>query len=389
MSAHVTQWLSAYLDGETAPAERARVEEHLRECPDCEGRLEQLAAVDAAARELPVEPPAGYLDSFSSRVRQRIEASRRPFRLPVWALPLAAGLIIAVAAPLALRHRGLAPPPATFDPVAGERADRAAGEGADQVPPASMAPEAPRPELEATSRKKETVSKQNPGALATTDAHNGAFAQAPVVIGGKRPSDEKPQEAAADGFVGAAPPPAVLRDGERQAEAKRAENRGRLEEAPLQAAKPTPPPPSVVTATGAVEKLEKDDRSQAKTLASPGAEEAAGAAFRRVPAGPPAPARPTTAPVTFEELRQSVVATLEEARAARARCRAFIRDHPDDPRRDEARVLAIEMGNLVYRFSGNPADREETLAEARTYLADKEARQRRRVEDIAGTLKKP
>src|SRR6185503_11861093 len=123
--AHVTASLSAYLDGEIGAAERARLEEHLRECPDCGLQLEQLAAVDAAARELAVEAPPGYFDSFAGRARRRIEAARRPRKVPLWVMPLAAGLAIAAILPLVLQQRmstsasRAAEAPAVKAPVAG------------------------------------------------------------------------------------------------------------------------------------------------------------------------------------------------------------------------------------------------------------------------------
>src|SRR5439155_741110 len=61
--------------------------------------LGELAAVDAAARELPVPAPPGYFDSRPARVRARLP--RPPRRSPpVWVWAAAAGIAIAALAPL-------------------------------------------------------------------------------------------------------------------------------------------------------------------------------------------------------------------------------------------------------------------------------------------------
>ena len=60
MNGHERERLSAYLDGELAPAERAKVAAHLGACAECAARLAELAAVDEAAAALPAEAPHGY-----------------------------------------------------------------------------------------------------------------------------------------------------------------------------------------------------------------------------------------------------------------------------------------------------------------------------------------
>ena len=91
MSGHPGERLSAFLDGELPAADRAQVEVHLRECAACARELEELAAVDAFARELPVEAPAGYFEVLPSRVRARVRRPARIPRLAVWAAAGGAG----------------------------------------------------------------------------------------------------------------------------------------------------------------------------------------------------------------------------------------------------------------------------------------------------------
>ena len=63
--------LSAFHDGELPVADRARVDGHLRGCPECSARLAALARVDQAAG-VP-DPGPAYWDRFNARVMDRVE----------------------------------------------------------------------------------------------------------------------------------------------------------------------------------------------------------------------------------------------------------------------------------------------------------------------------
>ena len=127
MNAHPVESLSAFLDDELADVERRGVDAHLAACPSCARHLSELAAVDALARDLPpAGAPDGYLEALPGRVRRRIRADRPAVARP-WVWPLAAGLALAVLAPIVLlQQRARYSPPA----------DRAAEEA---VPPAAPA----------------------------------------------------------------------------------------------------------------------------------------------------------------------------------------------------------------------------------------------------------
>ena len=63
--------LAAFHDGELPAAERIRVEEHLRGCPECAALLADLARVDRAIG-VP-DPGPAYWDRFNARVMDRVE----------------------------------------------------------------------------------------------------------------------------------------------------------------------------------------------------------------------------------------------------------------------------------------------------------------------------
>jgi len=63
--------LTAFHDGELQASDRARVEEHLRGCPECGARRADLARVDQAAG-VP-DPGPAYWDRFNARVMERVD----------------------------------------------------------------------------------------------------------------------------------------------------------------------------------------------------------------------------------------------------------------------------------------------------------------------------
>ena len=63
--------LTAFHDGELPAADRARVEEHLRGCPECRAQLADLGRADQAAG-VP-DPGPAYWDRFNARVMDRVE----------------------------------------------------------------------------------------------------------------------------------------------------------------------------------------------------------------------------------------------------------------------------------------------------------------------------
>ena len=95
--------LSAYLDGELMPPQRAEVEAHLASCPRCQEELAELKTLAAGVAALPRLEPA---PQFLAEVRRKIARGDKPepvtwrdylFR-PVWLkVPLEAAAVIAIA----------------------------------------------------------------------------------------------------------------------------------------------------------------------------------------------------------------------------------------------------------------------------------------------------
>ena len=93
---HPHELVSAYLDGELAPTERATVERHLRECESCSvlaGDLRRLSI--AVAAETPPPVPAGLAARISRRLHPGDQA-RSPRRWS-WMSPLPLGAVASLA----------------------------------------------------------------------------------------------------------------------------------------------------------------------------------------------------------------------------------------------------------------------------------------------------
>lgn len=167
MSGHVTELLSAYLDGQVSGDERARITAHLEACAACRAHLESLRQTVRVLRGAePVRAPEG----FRAQVRARVEAeARRPVRR--WHLPpvtwswKTAGAVVTVVLiglftvnvlreqfPASLGERGapkggFTPPAASVDRAAPPTPGVIAPQARVAVPPAPMTPEPVLPAL--------------------------------------------------------------------------------------------------------------------------------------------------------------------------------------------------------------------------------------------------
>ena len=114
-----TSRLSEYVDNELAPAERAALDAHLRECPACRVTLDELRAVTARAHALADRTPVNDLwpgiaaaigsDISPLAARRRREPGRRRFSFSMPQLAAAAVLLMAVSGGAVWTLRNAAP----------------------------------------------------------------------------------------------------------------------------------------------------------------------------------------------------------------------------------------------------------------------------------------
>ena len=360
MSGHERERVSAYLDGELGPAERAEVEAHLAVCAACAALLEDLAAVGAEAAGLPAAAPEGYFDRFPSRVVARLRAAdarRRPFRLPVWTWAAAAALVLAAVTPLTLR---------------GRRAPAAPATGADiQAVPRGAAPfEAVR----GPAARLPTGTPSPAPAGTTAPLSSPSFPAAPPAKAGKRvvrgePSpEEEEKEAAARPAVLDRAGPAPARD---VVAADATREREEIE-------RPLPDANAIPVSAGGPATLA---RSAAAPAAAPA--EASAPAVKGMRS--PALAIADEEGRAFRRLDATHPSSTEEWRRLREAWLAFAAAHPADRRADEARVRAIEAGREAWLAGGSAADEEAFRRDAAAYLAAETSLQKQRVERLLAT----
>jgi hypothetical protein len=412
VSGHVLERLSAYLDGEILVTERQAIDVHLRECAECARRLEELAAVDEAARRMPLPEPPGYFEAFPARLRERLgreQPSAAPvhWRLPAWTWAAAAALFLAVITPAVLR-RGSPPAPGAPEYPAPAAAD-AASSGAPSPAPAAPGEAAEaRLETAASAPPATYAYAQAPQAKARARANDASLeadraaslakkADAPVEgkLAGRL--EQRPSGAAAATGV-AAPLAEEAQQGVRDlgyvepqragAERPAAEPVGQSQVAPRTAPGTvggfaTPPTPPTTNPPSPADRKDERARRQA-----PGAKRELGPEKQAPPeAQPPAagyaakamPASPSAPEAEHRRLAATSPGSALEARTLRGRWLELARRQADATLADEARVRAILASADAYRLSGLPADLEVLRADVEAYLARPDVRQPDRV----------
>jgi hypothetical protein len=322
VSAHETERLSAWLDGELSTADRAAVAAHLAGCVECARLLEAMAAVEERLRESAVEAPPGYFAAFPERIRDRLGEARprRPRRVPSWTWAVAAALLLAVVTPLTLRTRATAPPSSSPPP----RNEVAPGGAAEAVGDHGPGPAAARPVEPPVTRPPAPAARQKNEAA---PPERGAAPASPSHDAAARP-DRKPEQAA--------PAPAELRRQTPAAERDETAAGAAAFEAPARAA-------AVLSAPTAPAPL---DEGRAKAVLA----------------------------------KRSV----EDWRRERDRWRSFVEASPEAPGADAARLRVVEASFEILSLTGQEADREAFEREARAYLARKDAAGRDRVLGLLG-----
>lgn len=100
-SVHVTDLISAYIDGALSEAERVQVEAHLEHCDECRRHVGALREVVTLVRSAePVSAPEGFRAQVRTRVERIAAPASRSWRWP--ALPLSWRVISAAAAVLVI-----------------------------------------------------------------------------------------------------------------------------------------------------------------------------------------------------------------------------------------------------------------------------------------------
>jgi Putative zinc-finger len=362
MTAHAFDRLSAYLDGELAPEELARVESHVGDCPACARRLEELAAVDDAARRLPVVVPRGYFESLPARVRRHLEqrASPRRWRVPVWAWAAAAAVVLAVLTPATL-HR---PAPVPTGPSGTAARD----DGAQQSAPVSQTLEAPRPAAPAPAPSAGVPERvdRTPGRRPSGPSASAPPAPTPALSRNQAPSGEAelagfaaaPRKASEETSPAAAPAPGAApellagRDADERVAAS---------------AEPTPTPRLETAGVAKRRRAEEHTASMAEAV--------------RV--------APPTVEARYRALASRRVTTLEEARGLREAWRALAERDPGGPRADTARVGVIAAGAEAVRLGGDAEDLALLERDGAAYLARRDAAQADRVREILASVAEP
>jgi len=366
MSTHPVEWLSAFLDDELEDAERRGVAAHLAACPSCARHLRELAALDALARAAPLAPaPDGYHDALPGRVRRRIRADRPASTRAPWMWPLAAGLALAVLAPLVLHQQ-----------LSRERVPSSGSAVVMEAPTAPATTMAPEQSKAAAAPPRSAAAPQDERRRVDSRVSEG---EGTLTRLSRVPQREAvPQPKAHKGF---AAPPSAARANEEDRAAQRAETvvAGAVPEAPPAAAAPTGQEALAAAGRRKEEPAESADRlAGGVDAASP---------LKKVDAPRPSAAAPK-AEEGFRDISSLPASTPEEARRAREAWRRFVALHPAGPRADEGRVRFIEAAVAVFRLTRDEGDRAIAEREGRAYLAIPGAPQASRVRDALRRLER-
>ncbi len=370
MSGHERERLSAFLDGELPPGERAAVEAHLAACPECTAFLAEMAAVDEAAASLPVEAPAGYFDTFPRRVRARLRPRKAALparRVPVWTWAAAAALLLAVITPLTLRQ--------SRPPAQESRPSEPAGVPAfvPMPPDQDLRVKAGAPEPKATpAAPTPRPLPTAPPAARRSDLPLGV--QPPTGVAAPQAKRDQPAEGRFAPQPAATPPTAELGLARRQAAAD-AESEG-----------------AAGGVVGDVVPQEASNREKAERVAPPPAiaAEAASPMTSAASAGRGAtPASLKAQEDAFRRLEAVRPRTAAGWRRVREQWKALAAAATDPVRADEARVRAIIAAREAWKAEGDGGDEAVFRIEAEAYLRRDDAREKPRVEGLLAEAPRP
>lgn len=356
MNAHPQDRLSAYFDGELAAEERAAIALHLRDCDACAGMLEELAAVDALARNTAVDAPAGYFEELPSRLRRRllektphrrraatvpVPAKARPAAWPAWAYVAAATLLVAAVAPFVVRQ--------TRQPVAFEATEATPRPASSAVPDApAVTPPTPAPVADSARPPAASRARAEPATRSLPPASRAAsapLASSPAPRLESRESAGREQEGGKADTALSAPPPAPP------------------------SAEPSAVEGIAAEAAPAAAAAERDLAS-ASPAPSP-LEPAAATPIATVMRAQPSAVLRKAAPVErsaaqFAKLEARSAETAAEVRELRQAYRGFLTENAASPNAGEAWLRIVEHGVRLAKLSQEAADWEQARADAAT-----------------------
>jgi hypothetical protein len=382
VSAHLGERLSAFLDGEMSAADRTEAQAHLRECAHCARAMEEMASVDALARELTVEAPEGYFDALPGRVRARLRAPhrRRIAPMAIWAAAAAAVVMFAVVTPQMVLKKDAAPAPA-------------AAAARETPAPRSLAVPAPT---------------ALPGAAPRAAAEGFEAAPAPAVPAPAAPALGRNEPRPKSDVAKAVVPPRPPAESRATAAEEGRDELAAAESVPRQMTYAAPPPatavpgPAAAPAKGVADtraRADAEDKSQVQAQEAPTDAAAPQVAARKegqaagrvraggAPEGFEAPAgRRLRGEERYEVLEARRPTTAAEARTLARAWEAFARETPADPHADEARVRAIEATITAWRLGSDAADLAAARTAAAAYLAADRATQKARVRALVDAL---
>ncbi len=408
MSQHPREQLSAFLDGELPPAERAALQAHLAACARCAGELEELALVAQAACELHEPAPEGYFDELPGRVRQRLREARqaeapapRPRLLPAWSWALAATALLGLLLPILWKRQAEAPLPATMTAPAGAPATAPQRHGdteAGKEQPAGVSASSSEARAEVAAPKRqgpyEAEAKRPVEHQHAQQADAGPAAaplSAPVTAPPAPREQARAEDRAAPGFAAAPPPAAASAESERDRLAAVGAVDGRLaQSAPAtgagrpaaSAAEPASPQAEKL----AEESLRKDETEPSKKVLADGRRKAE--LEGSTGASQPAPGKQKGNAGDFTELAARKPASAEEARALAREWQRAAERQTDDTLADEARLRALEALAEAWRLSASPADRAALERAVAAYAARADAAQKPRARRLLPTAER-
>ncbi len=313
---HVSEELSAYVDGRAEPKQKALIERHLAECAQCAAELEQLRClIDAIRATPPVRSPRSFALS-PEMVRERprrswfdIWSALAPAMAGAAALLLAALFFVDYRLQSGDALTGAGAPPASSAPLAAQPAD-------------SAAPMGPGPLVAATAP---TFVTATPGPAAEVTVAHEALA----AVGSPAPSSEARSE------FRSAPPPVAATVVPSLGAPLSAQGSSGTEEAGAVEEASEPEEPALAAAASAPTGMESTPEAPLTTKAALEEQPPAETSSAEAVAVPEAPVSVAEAPATTSDAPTAALEAPIEAATTEAPAPAALAAAPPEPASDD------------------------------------------------------